>query len=163
MLKLAVVVLAVALAGTASAEGWRSLRIDGSSEAAFAESLAAFKEKLPRVRAHVFEAALQDIWVQGATIADADQREYTAGDYFRQVDGLGYKEVVTFMDPTGDTAKMRFKAVYANLYGNRYEPIKPWANMNVGTPPPIGWHGYRVRGGTQADFGPNPPGLSGLP
>ena len=33
MLKLTVAVLAVALAGTASAAGWRSLRVDGSSEA----------------------------------------------------------------------------------------------------------------------------------
>ena len=43
MLKLTVAVLAVALAGTASAAGWRSLRIDGSSDASFTTSLAAFQ------------------------------------------------------------------------------------------------------------------------
>jgi len=36
MQKLTVVVLALAFAGTASAAGWRDLRVDGSSEEAFA-------------------------------------------------------------------------------------------------------------------------------
>ena len=45
MLKLTVAVLAVALAGTASAAGWRSLRVDASSEAAFEQSLAVFKDE----------------------------------------------------------------------------------------------------------------------
>ena len=118
MLKLTVAVLALVLAGTASA-GWRSLRVDGSSEAGFAESLAAFKEKLGPVRAVVFEAALQDIWAQGAKIADAAQREYTPNEYFRQVDGLGYNEVVTYTDPTGDTAQTRYKAAKQAAYANR--------------------------------------------
>jgi hypothetical protein len=60
-----VAVLAVALAGTANAAGWRSLRVDGSSEASFVESVAAFQHKLSPGRRHVFERALQDIWVQG--------------------------------------------------------------------------------------------------
>ncbi len=42
MLKLTVAVLAVVLAGTASAERWRDLRVDASSEDAFAKSLEAF-------------------------------------------------------------------------------------------------------------------------
>lgn len=67
MPKLTVAVLAVVLAGTASAAGWRSLRVDGSSEDAFAQSLAAFKEKLSPERRHVFGEALKDIWVQGTT------------------------------------------------------------------------------------------------
>ena len=61
MLKITVAVLAVALAGTASAGGWRDLRIDGSSEASFAESMEAFKEKLPRDRLYVFVLAMQEI------------------------------------------------------------------------------------------------------
>ncbi len=116
MLKLTVAVLAVALAGTASAAGWRSMRVDGSSEAAFAESLAEFKKKLSPARRHVFGEALKDIWIQGTKDAEANQSEYTAGDYYQQVDGLGYEEVVTFTDATGDTAQMRYKAAHARLY-----------------------------------------------
>ena len=65
MLKLTVVILGVALAGTASAAGWRSMRIDASSEASFNESVAALQDKLPRVRRQVLEQSLKDIWAQG--------------------------------------------------------------------------------------------------
>lgn len=109
MPKLTVAVLAIVLAGTASAGGWRSLRVDASSEAAFAESLAVFKEKLPLARRHVFGEALKDIWVQGTKNAEAEQREYTASEYYRRLDGLAYEEVVTVTDPTGDTAKTRYR------------------------------------------------------
>ena len=110
MLKLTVAVLAIALAGTASAAGWRSMRIDASSEASFTESVAALQEKLSTARSYVFALALQDIWMQGREEATAAQRAYTASEYFRRLDGLGYEEVVTLADPTGDKAQMRFKA-----------------------------------------------------
>ncbi|HEY3518321.1 MAG TPA: hypothetical protein VGL98_14830 [Gammaproteobacteria bacterium] len=45
MLKLAVAVVAFAFAGAASAERWRELRVDGSSEEAFTQSMAAFKNR----------------------------------------------------------------------------------------------------------------------
>ena len=109
MLRLTVAVLAVALAGTASAAKWKDLRVDGSSEDAFAQSLAAFKEELSPARRYAFGEALKDIWVQGAQAAESEQREYTAAEYFRQLDGLGYEQVVTFTDPTGDTAKRRVR------------------------------------------------------
>ena len=115
MLKLTVAVLAVALAGTASA-GWRSMRVDGSSEDGFNRSVTALRQELPEVRRHVFDLALQDIWVQGTKTAEAEQREYTATEYLRELDGLGYKEIVTLLDPTGDTADERFALVYARLY-----------------------------------------------
>lgn len=108
MLKLTVAALAFALAGTAAA-GWRDLRIDGSSEASFAESMEAFKEKLPRERHYVFVLAMQDIWVQGVEAAKAADREYTAIEYFRQTNGLVYEEVVTLLDPTGQTARARYR------------------------------------------------------
>jgi hypothetical protein len=54
MLKLTAGVLAIVLAGSASAAGWRSLRIDASSEQAFNESVGVFREKLPYVRHYVF-------------------------------------------------------------------------------------------------------------
>ena len=50
MLKLTIVTVAFALAGTASAAGWKSLTVDGSSEEAFAQSLAVFKKELAPAR-----------------------------------------------------------------------------------------------------------------
>jgi hypothetical protein len=64
MLQLTVAVLAFALAGTASAAKWRDLRVDGSSEEAFAQSLEAFKKKLSSAREYAFGEALKDIWTQ---------------------------------------------------------------------------------------------------
>jgi hypothetical protein len=107
MLKLTVAVLALALAGTAGADSWRKLRVDASSEAAFSQSLDLFKEKLTPDRAYAFGEALKDIWIRGATEAQAAQREYTADDYYRQVHGLTYEGVVTFTDPSGVTARTR--------------------------------------------------------
>jgi len=134
MLKLAVAVLAVALAGSASAAGWRSLRVDGTSETSFTESVAAFQKKLTLSRRYAFAQALQDIWLKGLTDAQAATREYTASDYYRQVDGLGYEEVVTLLDPTGETEQLRRKVWYARNSGNA-------PNTRAYTPP--AWSEYR--------------------
>lgn len=127
MLKLTVAVLAFALAGSASAAGWRDLRVDGSSEDAFAKSLGAFKAKLSPPRASVFGEALKDIWIQGAKAAEAEQRDYTADEYYAQVDGLSYEEVVTLTDPTGATAKQRYQAALRGAAPGRYQTGPEWA------------------------------------
>lgn len=111
MLKLTLAVLAVVLAGAASAESWRDLRIDASDEAAFKESVALFQSKLSPSREHAFNRALQDIWTRETEKASTDQSEYTSSDYFRQLDGLTYDEVVRIPDPTGHKAK-RYRAEY---------------------------------------------------
>jgi hypothetical protein len=120
MLKLLVVVLAITLVGSASAGGWRDLRVDGSSEDAFAQSLAAFKDKLSPTRKHVFGLALQDIWINGVKAAEAEQREYIATDYYTQLDGLGYEEVVSLADPTGETTRARYREANLGGRGARY-------------------------------------------
>ena len=152
MLKITVAVLAVALAGTASA-GWRSLRVDASSEANFNRSVAEFKAELPAVRYQLLLLALEDIWEQGTKTAEAAEAEYTTGAYLRQLDGLGYREIVTFTDPTGRTADKRFRQVYEQLYGRgrvpdggsrnssyQHESVgqhRPaWRGTPVGTPGP---------------------------
>jgi hypothetical protein len=89
----------IVLAGTSHAAGWRSLRIDGSSEASFAKSIAALQEKLSPAHRYVFDSALEDI-----------EREYTADEYRRQLDGLRYKQVVRLVDATGETARRRYQA-----------------------------------------------------
>jgi hypothetical protein len=116
MLKLTVAMLSVMLAGTASAAAWRDLRVDGSSEEAFAKSLESFKDELSPERLYVFGEALKDIWIQGVRTAEGEQREYTAKDYYAQVHGLGYDEVVTLTDPTGDTAKARYRVAMSRSY-----------------------------------------------
>ena len=126
MLKLTVAVLAVALVGTASAADWRSLRIDGNSEQAFAQSLAAFKKELSPARSAVFGEALKDIWVEGTKVAEAEQREYTAANYYRQLDGLGYEQVVTFTDPTGAKARERYRVVRLNARSPRRLRFPPY-------------------------------------
>ena len=89
------------LAGSASAAGWRSLRIDASTEAAFKESVAAFQDKLSPSRRNAFLRSLQDIWNHGSELAEEQQRQYTDADYQRQLHGLGYEEIVRLTDPTG--------------------------------------------------------------
>ena len=111
MLKMMFAALALVLAGSASAAGWRSLRIDASSEASYSQSVAAFQEKLSPSRRIAFARSLQDIWRSGTRIAEGQQREYTSADYLRQVHGLGYEEVVKLTDPTGK-AEGRYRAEY---------------------------------------------------
>ena len=155
MLKFMVAVLAIALAGSAGAAGWRSLRIDGTSEAAFSESVVAFQEKLSPVRRYVFASALHDIWELGTKNAEAEQREYTESDYLRQLDGLAYDEIVTLTDPTGETAKRRYKqgrdAAYAALRnapsGSSNASGSPWYYPPP-APPPVENGTYR--GATRA-------------
>jgi hypothetical protein len=144
MLKLTVVVLAVALASTAQAAGWRALRIDGKSEASFSDSVAAFREKLNPQRRYVFVRALQDIWALGTKHAEAEQREYAAEDYFRELDGLGYKDVVTFTDPTGRTALTRYRDAYTRVYASPRSSTAP--SPFPQQPAPIGFSGEQVRG-----------------
>ena len=126
MLKLAVAVLVVALAGTAGAAGWKDLRIDGTSEATFNQSLAVFKEQLSPERQKVFTDALMDIWVQGTVEAKRDQREFTVNDYYKQLDGLGYEQVVTFTDPTGATANERYREAKREDVADTTRPVSGW-------------------------------------
>jgi hypothetical protein len=148
MLKLTIAVLAVALAGSASAAGWRSLRVDGSSEDGFTKSVAAFEAKLSPARYYVFLRALQDVWVAGTNGAEAGDGEYTDADYLRQLDGLTYEDVVTFTDPSGETARERYQAAYSQYRASHARATPPpnaktpWPEQ----PAPIGPHGEQVRG-----------------
>jgi len=122
MLKLIVAVLIVALAGTAGAAGWKDLRIDGTSEAAFQRSLTAFNDALSPERHQVFTAALMDIWLQGTAEAKINERLYTVSDYHSQLNGLSYEQVVTFTDPTGETAKQRYEQAKRTKIANPTQP-----------------------------------------
>jgi hypothetical protein len=140
MPKLVGLLLAVVLAGIASAGGWRSLRVNASDEAAFEQSLAEFKDELSPARRYVFAEALKDIWLHSSQVATVEQREYTIADYYRQIDGLGYEDIVTFVDPTGKTAR-RYRAAWNNRYstgGHRASAgaavQSPWPEFPVSIP-----------------------------
>lgn len=135
VLKLTIALLAVAAAGSASAAGWRSLRLDATTEVSFRESVAEFQEKLPPPHWYAFGMALQEIWTQGAAAAAAENHQYTASDYFRQLDGLGYAEVVRITDPTGATEQQRRVA---------YEKARRDAQP-VPDPTPHDWVGALLR------------------
>jgi len=128
MPKLIVAVLALVLAGTASAAGWRSLRIDASSEASFAKSVEEFRDKLTPSRRVAFVRSLQDIRIHGSQLAVEEQREYTDADFLRQIHGLGYEQIVTLTDPTGDMAKDRYRV--ASLSQRYAGPSIPSPNWN---------------------------------
>jgi hypothetical protein len=150
MLKLTVAFLAVVLAGTASAAGWRNLRIDASSEAAFIESVAVFQDKLTPSRRIAFARSLQDIWLQGTKVAGEQQREYTDADYLRQVHGLGYEEVVKFADPTGEK-EGRYRAAYYYSRGSGDSAAAASAGASPWyTPPPPPVQNGIYRGWTTA-------------
>ena len=136
MLKLTVAVLALALAGTATAGGWRKLRIDASSDTSFQESVALFQDKLSPSRRVAFAMSLEDIWLFGSRLAEEQQREYTQADYLRQLHGLGYYEVVKLTDPTGKR-EGHYRAEYYNARAkpNVDQPWdQPWPQSS-GPPP----------------------------
>ena len=153
MLKLTVVVLAIALAGTASADELRPLRIDASSNAAFERSLTAFKDGLSPEQRHTFGEALTDIWLAGTQAAETSRGKYRTADYYWQIHGLSYEEVVNFA--TGETAELRrqkelrrqaaaapSRSAAAPSYAAPTHHRSPWEGV---PPPPPTW---QPRGGT---------------
>ncbi len=147
MLKLTVAVLALAFAGIASADAAPSLRVDASSRAAFKRSLAAFKDELSPEQRQAFGEALQDIWISGTQADDTERGKYRKADYYRQIHGLSYEEVVSFA--TGEAAKLRLQAAAAprRAAPPAYVVRSPWEGV---PPPPPTW---QPRGGTPL-FGP---------
>jgi hypothetical protein len=149
MLKVTVAVLAIVLGGTASAAGWRKLQIDASSEAAFIESVVTFREKLSPSRRVAFERSLRDIWLERTERATAEQREYTDAEYLRDLDGLGYEQVVTLVDPSGERAK-GYRAAYYNSRpaGGGSASAPNWGTTS--SPPPVQngvYRGWTTQGG----------------
>lgn len=131
MLKLTVAVLAVVLAGSASAAGWRKLQIDASSEAAFSQSVATFQKKLPPSRRIAFARSLHDIWARGSQLAEERQSEFADTDYFRVLHGLRYEEVVTLTDPSGKKEGQYRAEYYASRAHRGAAPGTPaWTGMS---------------------------------
>ena len=159
MLKLTVALLAVALvaSASASAEGWR---LDAGSHRAFKRSLEAAKEELSPENIQMLGGALKHIWNEGTKVAEAADQRYSDKDYFRQLDGLSYEEVVHFTDETYDAAQAQYLAALDDA--ERATPGNEFSSSRApGSVPPQryrynetgtfdrSWHsGYETRGGT---------------
>ena len=152
MLKLTVAMLAIAVAGTTNADEFPSLRVDASSNAAFERSLTAFKDELSPEQRHTFGEALTDIWLAGTQAAETSRGKYRTADYYRQIHGLSYEEVVNFA--TGETAELRRQKELRRQaaaapsraavppYAAPVHRRSPWEGV---PPPPPTW---QPRGGT---------------
>jgi hypothetical protein len=109
MSKLTIVVSAVVVAGCASTQEWRALRIDGSSQAGFESSVSLIQREMPTTRRRFFDLALADIWVTGRMDANvAASGDFTAEDYFRQLDGLDYEGVIELADSAGPSISRQY-------------------------------------------------------
>jgi hypothetical protein len=114
--RLAVLSLAGLLSVGCANTGWRALRIDATSEDSFGQSVAEFQQQLPYKRLVLFEYSLVEIGGRFAAPGD-----------FRQLDGLGYGEVV---DLAGPVAREKYLAHFG-----------PAAAAPIGSPPNAGFTG----------------------
>jgi hypothetical protein len=101
MSKLAILVATFALTACASTSEWRTLTMDGSSEAAFEESISLLDQELPKTRNRMFALALVDIVRTGAEEAG-------------ETDGSAGSSAFSAQDRPAFTADARGRAEYQN-------------------------------------------------
>lgn len=100
MSKLTLAMAAICLTGCAE---WRGLQIDGSSAAAFEESISRLEQELPSAyRRQIFALALGDVAVDNNVVGYSDE------DYRAQIDGLTYNGVIALADQTGASVKTQY-------------------------------------------------------
>lgn len=87
---------------SASARGWRDLRIDASSTSRFDESIQQMRDELPYNRAVLFVLVLQDL-----------KARVTPEEYRQRLDGLAYKDIARLASPA---VADRYLAYYASLH-----------------------------------------------
>jgi len=126
--KLALSVVVMALAGCASTHGSRVLRLDGTSQANFEESVAALHESLGPNQRLRFQIALQQV---SSTAARGGQTDAVT---LAQLDGLAYDEIIGLAGPE---AKQR----YLDTFGTRRN---------------YSGFGASMFGGFTAEMNPNP-------
>ncbi|HMB72095.1 MAG TPA: hypothetical protein VKQ06_00875 [Gammaproteobacteria bacterium] len=102
MARVIVPVFVLALAGCATMDEWRELQIDGSSQAAFDESLTVLNEQLPERRREMLQLAFVDIVrteLQNAERPGDDS--YTYDDFRVRLDGMTYEGVIALANQSG--------------------------------------------------------------
>lgn len=100
MSKLTLAIATICLTGCAE---WRGLQIDGSSVAAFEESISRLDQELPSAyRKQILALALGDVAVDNKVVGHSDE------DYRAQLDGLTYNGVIALADQTGASVKAQY-------------------------------------------------------
>src|SRR5260221_101341 len=97
-----ITVLLLACGASANASGWRDLRIDASSDSRFTDSVQQMRGELPYHHAVLFVLVLKDL-----------ETRFAPAEYHRQLDGLGYKQVVHLASPN---VAAEYLAHYARLH-----------------------------------------------
>jgi hypothetical protein len=112
MSKRTLAVATICLTGCAE---WRGLPIDGSSVAAFEESISRLEQELPSAyRRQIFALALGDVAVDSKVVGYSDE------DYRAHLDGLTYNGVIALADQTGASVKTRYYSrTYAQVLAER--------------------------------------------
>jgi hypothetical protein len=112
MSKRTLAVATICLTGCAE---WRGLPIDGSSVAAFEESISRLEQELPSAyRRQIFALALGDVAVDNKVAGNSDE------DYRAHLDGLTYNGVIALADQTGASVKTRYYSrTYAQVLAER--------------------------------------------
>lgn len=124
-MKLALVIVAMVLAGCASTGTWRDLQIDGSSQSSIDRSVFLIQQELPGYRRERFDMVLSDLWITGTLNAEAEGTDYTEDDYFAQLDGLRYEDVLDLAGP--ETTPRYWALVQAGgRRGVQYANKRPW-------------------------------------
>jgi hypothetical protein len=80
--------LVLVCSASASARGWRDLRIDASSDSSFAESVQQMRDELPYHHALFFVLTLKDL-----------KARFSPAEYRRQLDGLSYRQIARLASP----------------------------------------------------------------
>ncbi len=81
-------VLMLVCATSASARGWRDLRIDASSDSRFNESVQQMRDELPYHHARLFGLVLKDL-----------ETRLAPAEYRQQLKGLSYKQIAHLASP----------------------------------------------------------------
>jgi hypothetical protein len=102
MAKVILSIVVLVLAGCASTGEWRELQIDGSSEAAFDESLGVLNVQLSERRREMLQLAFVNIVRTESQNAEHQGGDaYTYDDFRTQLDGKTYDGVIALADQSG--------------------------------------------------------------
>jgi hypothetical protein len=135
MARAIVPILVLALAGCASTQEWRELQIDGSSQAAFDESLTALNAHLSEPRREMLQLAIVDIVrTESQSAEESGEDAYTHDDFRMRVDGMTYDAVIALADQSGRS----IATIYHQGGRGRPDPWdgRPWPQTDPNRFPP---------------------------
>jgi len=128
MAKVTYSIVVMALAGCASTRGWRTLYIDGSSQSSLERSVFLIQQELPASRRERFDMVLADLWITGTLNSEAEGAEYTEVEYFAQLDGLRYEDVLELAGP--ETTPRYWAVVQAGRRRGDAWAGRPWSGTD---------------------------------